>query len=68
LLRCADGAPSPLPVARHVHFRRSPASRTGWLDPATYGPAARKAWLALVGYIDQNADVISGLRKHRQEK
>jgi unsaturated rhamnogalacturonyl hydrolase len=31
--------------------------KNGWLDPATYGPAARKGWLALVGYIDQNADV-----------
>lgn len=29
----------------------------GWLDEQTYGPAARKAWIALVGYIDQNADV-----------
>src|SRR6266478_3236171 len=33
--------------------------KNGWLDPATYGPAARKAWLALVGYIDQNADLTS---------
>ena len=33
--------------------------KNGWLDPATYGPAARKGWLALVGYIDQNADVTS---------
>jgi rhamnogalacturonyl hydrolase YesR/catechol 2,3-dioxygenase-like lactoylglutathione lyase family enzyme len=31
----------------------------GWLDAATYGPAARKAWLALAGYVDQNADVTS---------
>jgi rhamnogalacturonyl hydrolase YesR len=29
----------------------------GWLDAATYGPAARKAWIALVGYVDQNNDV-----------
>jgi rhamnogalacturonyl hydrolase YesR len=29
----------------------------GWLDAATYGPAARKAWIAVVGYIDQNDDV-----------
>jgi rhamnogalacturonyl hydrolase YesR len=29
----------------------------GWLDAATYGPAARRAWLALAGYIDQNADL-----------
>jgi len=33
--------------------------KNGWLDAATYGPAARRAWLALVGYIDQNADVTS---------
>lgn len=29
----------------------------GWLDAATYGPAARKGWIAVVGYIDQNNDV-----------
>jgi rhamnogalacturonyl hydrolase YesR len=33
--------------------------KRGWLDAATYGPAARKAWLALAGYVDQNADVTS---------
>ena len=33
--------------------------KNGWLDVGTYGPAARKGWLALVGYIDQNADVTS---------
>jgi unsaturated rhamnogalacturonyl hydrolase len=31
--------------------------RNGWLDAATYGPAARRAWLAVIGYIDQNNDV-----------
>ena len=31
--------------------------RHGWLDAATYGPAARKGWIAVVGYIDQNNDV-----------
>jgi rhamnogalacturonyl hydrolase YesR len=31
--------------------------KMGWLDAATYGPAARKGWLAVVGYIDQNQDV-----------
>jgi rhamnogalacturonyl hydrolase YesR len=31
--------------------------REGWLDAADYGPAARKAWLALVSYLDENADV-----------
>ena len=29
----------------------------GWLDGKTYGPAARKGWIAAVGYIDQNHDV-----------
>jgi len=29
----------------------------GWLDGKTYGPAARKAWLALVGKLDANANV-----------
>jgi rhamnogalacturonyl hydrolase YesR len=33
--------------------------KNGWLDEQTYGPAARRAWLALVGYIDQNGDVTS---------
>jgi rhamnogalacturonyl hydrolase YesR len=31
--------------------------KNGWLDAPTYGPAARKAWIAVVGYIDQNNDV-----------
>lgn len=31
--------------------------KNGWLDDETYGPTARKGWLALVGYIDQNSDV-----------
>jgi rhamnogalacturonyl hydrolase YesR len=30
--------------------------KNGWLDGPTYGPAARKAWLAVIGYIDQNGD------------
>ena len=29
----------------------------GWLDEAEYFPAARKAWLALVPYINENCDV-----------
>jgi rhamnogalacturonyl hydrolase YesR len=33
--------------------------RNGWLDAATYGPAARRAWLGLAGYVDQHADVTS---------
>ena len=31
--------------------------KNGWLGEATYGPAARKAWLALIKYIDANADI-----------
>jgi len=31
--------------------------KNGWIDAATYGPAARKAWLAMTGYIDQNNDI-----------
>jgi len=33
--------------------------KNGWLDAATYGPAARKAWIALTGFIDQNSDMTS---------
>jgi unsaturated rhamnogalacturonyl hydrolase len=33
--------------------------KNGWLDEKSYGPAARKAWIALSGYVDQNADVTS---------
>lgn len=31
--------------------------KQGWLDKKTYEPVARKAWLALVSYIDENADI-----------
>jgi unsaturated rhamnogalacturonyl hydrolase len=31
--------------------------KNGWLDAATYGPTARRAWIAVVGYIDQNQDI-----------
>ena len=33
--------------------------KNGWLKPNTYGPAARKAWIAVAGYVDQNSDVTS---------
>jgi rhamnogalacturonyl hydrolase YesR len=33
--------------------------KNGWLDAATYGPAARRGWLAAVGYIDQNDNTTS---------
>lgn len=31
--------------------------KNGWLDSYTYGPAARKAWLALVGYLETDGDM-----------
>ena len=31
--------------------------KQGWLDARIYGPAARRAWLGLVRYIDDNGDV-----------
>lgn len=31
--------------------------KQGWLDEEQYGPVARKAWLALIPYIDENGDV-----------
>lgn len=31
--------------------------KNGWLDAATYGPAARKGWLGLVSYINESNDV-----------
>jgi rhamnogalacturonyl hydrolase YesR len=31
--------------------------KNGWLDPATYGPAARKGWLGLVSYLKADGNV-----------
>jgi unsaturated rhamnogalacturonyl hydrolase len=31
--------------------------KNGWLDATTYGPAARKGWLALISYLDENGDI-----------
>jgi len=31
--------------------------KNGWLDKKTYGPAARKGWLALITYINQNDEL-----------
>ena len=31
--------------------------RQGWLDAGLYGPAARKAWLALVNQLEPNGDI-----------
>jgi unsaturated rhamnogalacturonyl hydrolase len=33
--------------------------RQGWLDAQTYGPAARKAWLGLVTYLEADANIRS---------
>jgi unsaturated rhamnogalacturonyl hydrolase len=33
--------------------------KNGWLDAATYGPAARKAWLGLVKFIDADGNISS---------
>ena len=33
--------------------------RNGMLSTATYGSAARRSWIALAGYVDQNNDVTS---------
>ena len=44
--------------------------KRGWLDPARYGPAARKAWIGLVQYLDSRAnirDVCVGTSKAFQE-
>lgn len=31
--------------------------KNGWLDKKIYAPAVRKAWLKLVTYLDENADI-----------
>ncbi len=31
--------------------------KEGWLDSAAYGPAAKKAWIALTGYLDADANL-----------
>jgi unsaturated rhamnogalacturonyl hydrolase len=31
--------------------------KKGWLEKKVYGPAARKAWLGLISYIDANNDI-----------
>jgi len=31
--------------------------KNGWLDKKTFAPAARKAWLKLITYINENADI-----------
>jgi unsaturated rhamnogalacturonyl hydrolase len=44
--------------------------KRGWLDASDYGPAARKAWLGLVPYVDAAANVretVVGTNKASQE-
>jgi unsaturated rhamnogalacturonyl hydrolase len=31
--------------------------KNGWLDQKTYAPAARKAWLGLISYLEPNGDI-----------
>jgi rhamnogalacturonyl hydrolase YesR len=31
--------------------------KNGWLKESTFGPAARKAWLGLIGYINKDSDI-----------
>lgn len=38
-------------------FAMITGAKQGWLDARTYGPAARKAWLAMVTYLDDNGDL-----------
>lgn len=45
--------------------------KNGWLDGSSYGPAARRAWLALTSLLDENAnlrDVCIGTDKGFDEK
>ena len=42
---------------RHVHLRAHHRRQKRLARRATYGPAARKAWIAVTGFIDQNNDV-----------
>jgi rhamnogalacturonyl hydrolase YesR len=38
-------------------FALATGVKRGWLDATTYGPAVRKAWLAVVGYLDDDANL-----------
>jgi rhamnogalacturonyl hydrolase YesR len=42
--------------------------KNGWLDAATYGPAARKAWIAVVGLYRPEQRRDQCLRRHGKEK
>jgi unsaturated rhamnogalacturonyl hydrolase len=44
--------------------------KEGWLDADTYGPAARKAWLGLISYLDKDYDmreVCQGTNKYNPQ-
>lgn len=38
-------------------FALTTGVKNGWLDTATHFASARRAWIALAGFVDQNADV-----------
>ena len=45
--------------------------KNGWLNKKSYGPAVRKAWLALVSYLDSDAnvkDVCEGTNKKNDKQ
>ena len=51
---------------RQLTFALITGVKQGWLDAATYGPAARRGWLALVAGLDADArlaDVCEGTNK-----
>src|SRR5690606_12984945 len=31
--------------------------KNGWLDASSYGPAARRGWLALLQYLNENGEI-----------
>ncbi|MDR2627310.1 MAG: glycoside hydrolase family 88 protein [Dysgonamonadaceae bacterium] len=46
--------------------------KNGWLDKKVYGAAARKAWLSLLTYLDENYNIRNvcvgtGIRKHNYQ-
>jgi unsaturated rhamnogalacturonyl hydrolase len=45
--------------------------KNGWLEAEEYGPAARKGWMAMIPYIDENGDVreiCEGTNKKNEEQ
>jgi len=41
--------------------------KQGWLDAATYGPAARRSWLGLVAELDADANAYCLIASRRSE-